>query len=343
MKKWNKLWLVLLVLALVGLISLGIGLSLWNTKVETPEEKAYLYIHPNSNMDDLLRNMDSIEIYYNSLAFKLYKNLYKFNSPRSGRYEIEDNAKLRHIVRKLSRKEQSPINIIIGKSRTKEEFSEKIAQSLAFSSEEILEILNNKEVLKDLGLDIENSLSIVIPNTYEVFWDISPMGFYNRMKTESDRFWKDRDKQLQESKLSKKEVIILASIIEEETNKNDEKSRMAGVYINRLRIGMPLQADPTIRFAINDFGIKRILNNMLKVDSPYNTYINTGLPPGPICIPSIASIDAVLRAEQHSYMYFCAKDDFSGYHIFAETYNEHLANARKYRIALSKLMGNKNG
>ena len=214
------------------------------------------------------------------------------------------------VIKKLSRKHQDPIRLVIGKSRTKEDFANKISQELSFSSKELLDKLNDNKYLKQFGIDSLNSLSIV------------------------NKFWDKRN--IENHPLDKREIIILASIVEEETNKNDEKKRVAGVYINRLEKNMLLQADPTVKFAIGDFEIKRILGVMLNIDSPYNTYRNLGLPIGAICIPSISSIDAVVNYEKHDYFYFCAKEDFSGYHAFAKTYDEHLINARKYHNALNK-------
>ena len=176
-----------------------------------------------------------------------------------------------------------------------------------------------------------------IPNTYEMYWDTSVEEFVERMHTEYERFWtKERDAKRKRSGLSRMQVMTLASIVYEETRKGDEMPRVAGVYINRLRKGMPLQADPTIKYALQDFGLRRILNKHLKHPSPYNTYINKGLPPTPICMPSITAIDAVLNYESHKYLYFCARETFDGYHNFAATYNEHLQNARKYQRELNR-------
>jgi len=176
-----------------------------------------------------------------------------------------------------------------------------------------------------------------IPNTYEFFWNTSAKGFFDRMKKEHDTFWNgSRDKKAKEIGLDRIKVSTLASIVEEETIKVDERPRVAGVFMNRLQKGMPLQADPTVKFAVGDFSIRRILKKHLQVDSPYNTYRNKGLPPGPINAPSISSINAVLNYEKHQYLYFCAKPDYSGYHLFARTLAEHNRNAREYQNFLNK-------
>jgi UPF0755 protein len=180
-------------------------------------------------------------------------------------------------------------------------------------------------------------MTLFIPNTYEFYWNTSADKFIERMYVEYKHFWsKSRLNKAQKIKLTPEQVIILASIVEEETIKDDEKPTVAGVYLNRLHKNIRLQADPTVRFAVGDFEIKRILNKHLKIDSPYNTYKYAGLPPGPICIPTISSIDAVLNYKKHDYLYFCAKDDFSGYHAFAKTLKQHNINATKYRKALNK-------
>jgi UPF0755 protein len=180
--------------------------------------------------------------------------------------------------------------------------------------------------------------SLFIPNTYSLYWTTTPAGFLFRMKYEYDKFWNDARKlKAKLAGLTADQVSTLASIVQEESNKNDEKPVIAGVYLNRLRNNWPLQADPTIRFALADYTIRRILTAHLSVDSPYNTYLNTGLPPGPINFPEISSLEAVLNYRVHDYFYFCAKEDFSGYHNFAKSLSEHNRNAQKYQAAMNKL------
>jgi UPF0755 protein len=187
------------------------------------------------------------------------------------------------------------------------------------------------------GLDSANIKSLFIPNTYEFYWNTTAEGFTDRMIEEHNRFWNaDRMAEAEHLGMTPAEVVTLASIVEKETNKNDEKQAIAGVYINRINSGWRLQADPTVVYAIGDFNIKRVLNKHKKYESPYNTYLNLGLPPGPICIPSISSVDAVLNYEDHDFMFFCAKDDLSGYHVFARTNAEHRRNAKRYQEALDE-------
>jgi UPF0755 protein len=205
---------------------------------------------------------------------------------------------------------------------------------------ELIHFFNTGDSLADFGVNEHTLMTLIIPNTYELYWTTTPRGFVERMKRESTSFWNsNRTNKAKNIGLSKEEVYTLASIIEEETNFNPEKKTMASVYINRIQKGMYLGADPTIKFALGDFSIKRITQVHIKLSatSPFNTYTHKGLPPGPICTPSIASIDAVLDAEKTGFLYFCAKEDFSGSHNFAATAEDHFANARKYRKALDRL------
>jgi len=180
-------------------------------------------------------------------------------------------------------------------------------------------------------------MTLFVPNTYQIFWNIEPEKFIARMKKEYDAFWSGkRSEQAAAMGMTADEIVTLASIVQEETNKNDEKPRVAGVYVNRLKSNWLLQADPTLKFALGDFTIRRVLDTHKEIDSPYNTYKYTGLPPGPICMPDVSSIDAVLNYEQHNYYYFCAKDDMSGYHVFENTLSKHNLNARKYHNALNR-------
>ncbi len=199
-------------------------------------------------------------------------------------------------------------------------------------------LMKNETFLKSYGFDSDNCMALFIPNTYEFYWNTSSKMFVERMASEYKKFWNPSSKSRRLLKLNftQTQVSVLASIVEQETSKNDEKRHIAGVYINRYKKGWKLEADPTLIFAVGDFTIRRVLNIHKEIDSPYNTYLYTGLPPGPICIPSISAIDAVLNYEKHEYMFFCAKDDFSGYHSFAKNYSDHLLNARRFQNELNR-------
>lgn len=259
---------------------------------------------------------------------------------KPGRYIIKKGSGVFSLFRKLHNGSQDPVKITITKLRTRKDLAQYLGKKLEDNSNDFLDFMNNDDSLAYLGLSKETILTLIIPNTYEIYWNTHPKAFFNKMNKEANKFWNDRRlDDLQRIGISKEEVITIASIVEEETNDNNEKPTIASVYINRLAKGMPLGADPTIKYAVGDFSIKRVTLAHINssASSPYNTYKNKGLPPGPICTPSVASIDAVLKGEKTDYLYFCAKADFSGSHSFAATAEEHFSNARKYRKALDSL------
>jgi UPF0755 protein len=239
------------------------------------------------------------------------------------------------LLRKLRSGRQDAVKVKINNIRTKEQLAGRLSEYLMPDSAEILNLLNDSAFLSQFELDTNVAVSLFIPNTYEIFWDTDATGIFTRMQKEFDKFWtKERRAKADEIPLSLYEVMTLASIIEEETNNKKEHPIIAGLYINRLKTGMPLQACPTIRFALNDFTIKRVLFKHIRYASPFNTYKNTGLPPGPIRLPSIQCIDAVLNYEKHDYLFMCASELLNGQHNFAVTGEEHMVNARNYQKAL---------
>lgn len=260
------------------------------------------------------------------------------NTVRPGRYMLADGLSGRELVSLLRSGRQSPVRYTFIKFRTKEQLAASTAAKLEMSEEDLLDLLNDREFLKKYnGLTPNTVLAAFIPNTYELYWNVSPEDFFERIFSYYKAFWnEERNRQRQKYHLSRLEVMTLASIVEEETNKNDEKQRVAGVYLNRVRQGWPLEADPTVKFAVGDFSLKRILYEHLQVNSPYNTYLYAGIPPGPICTPSIPSIEAVLNGEKHAYMFFCARADGSGYHHFSRTLAEHNAYAAEYHRMLNQ-------
>jgi UPF0755 protein len=242
------------------------------------------------------------------------------------------------LVNLLRSGKQTPIKLTFNNVRTKEQFAGKISTQIEADSLSILQYITDTIFLNKLQLTSDNVACLFIPNTYEFYWNTSVESFVNRMVKEYSIFWNEsRKKKAERLKLNYYQVAVLASIVEKEQNiKKDERPDIAGLYLNRIKKRMKLESDPTLIFALGNFSIKRVLNKDKKVDSPYNTYMHKGLPPGPICIPSINSIDAVLNASSHKYIFMCAKEDFSGYHNFAKTYRQHLRNARKYQKALNK-------
>jgi UPF0755 protein len=233
---------------------------------------------------------------------------------------------------------QTPVKFTFNNIRTIEQFAGRVAEQLEMDSVSLVNAVKESATLKEMGFDDESAAALFIPNTYELYWNIDANDFVEKMTNEYNRFWNEERRSKAESlNMNPIEVSILASIVDKETTKVSEMPRIAGVYVNRLKKNWLLQADPTLVFALGDFEIKRVLDVHKEIESPYNTYKYIGLPPGPICIPSIAAIDAVLNAEKHKFFYFCAKDDLSGYHVFARNMREHNKNAEKYRKALNKM------
>lgn len=256
---------------------------------------------------------------------------------RTGCYAAEPDESMLRLFLDLKRGRQTPVRLTIPSVRTLDRLAGALGKKLMLDSAAMARQFADSSFCRRYGYDTATLACLFIPNTYEVYWDIGLDDFMQRMQKENKDFWtEERMAKAGKAGMTPVEVVTLASIVDEETADNAEKPMVAGMYINRLRIGMPLQADPTVKFAIGDFSLRRIYHNMLSMDSPYNTYRNAGLPPGPIRIPSVAGIDAVLNHVGHDYLYMCAKEDFSGTHNFARTYAEHLANAAKYSAALNR-------
>ena len=301
------------------------------------EGPAYLKIPKGATFENVSDSLFQNQWVNDMVSFSFLAKLMDYQeSVRPGRYEISPNMTNRELVRLLRSGRQSPINITFNNIRTKEDLAEKITRSLEIQEGDIFALLTDSAYIDKFGFNDETIMGMFIPNTYEVYWNISAVELFDRMHTEYQRFWNDSRKAKAEALgMDPAEVSALASIVQAETVKPDERPKVAGVYINRLQINMPLQADPTLVFALGDFSIKRVLNVHKEIDSPYNTYKNRGLPPGPINLPEISAIDAVLDYQSHNYLYFCAKDDFSGYHAFATNLRDHLNNARRYSNALN--------
>lgn len=333
---------IIVYLLIITLIATGIvGYLAWKYiyKSNTGHtEEISFYITHKDNFNSVLRKLKDNKIIKDAASFEWVAN--KMNLPNhiySGRYIIKAGLNNRELIELLRSGQQTPVKITFNNIRTKPRLAERLASQIEPDSTEIAELLHNGSIAKKYGFDNESFLCMFIPNTYEVYWDISTEQLFDRMEKEYHRFWSDE--KLQKAKnlgLTPVEVSILASIVQKESSFIEEYDEIAGVYYNRLKKGMKLQADPTVVFATGDFGIKRVLHKHLETDSPYNTYKYKGLPPGPISLPSIQAINSVLNKSSHNYLYFCAKDDFSGKHVFAKTLRQHNQNARLYRIALNK-------
>ncbi len=304
-------------------------------------EATSVYIDKETSFDDLRKQVEILHggSALKSAAFDIYaKRINLATRYKVGHYRLDKGTSIIRIARIFAIGEQTPVRLVVGSARTIPQLASKLSRQIAADSAELVKTLYNKEVRTSHGFVRDSIIALFIPNTYEVYWTISPEELLQRMHREYNAFWNEaRESKRKALKMSRYEVLTLASIVYEETKVTDEMARVAGVYINRLRKGIPLQADPTVKYALQDFELKRVLRKHLRTKSPHNTYINRGLPPSPICIPSIAAIDAVLGYEKHSYIYFCARPEFDGRHNFARTLREHNANARAYSAALDKL------
>ncbi|MGC8865841.1 MAG: endolytic transglycosylase MltG [Bacteroidales bacterium] len=325
-------------IALMVLFFLVKALLLPNVRVKEGET-TFINIRTGSSYDDLKAALYEKDLIRDRGTFEWVARRQGLDKRvKPGRYRLRDGMSNLQLVRMLMGGHQEPVRLVFNSIRTKEQLAGRIAAQIEADSVELLQLLNDSVFLKKWGVRPETAFALFIPNTYEVWWNTSASAFIERMAHEANKFWNEaRLQKAKQTGLSRIQVVTLASIIEQETNKNDEKARIAGVYINRLRSGWPLQADPTLKFAHGDWSIKRIRKVHTEIDSPYNTYKFPGLPPGPICVPSIASIDAVLNYEKNDYYYFCAREDMSGYHVFSSTYQQHQQNAERYRRALNRL------
>ena len=334
--KWKLIVTVtIVVICLTG----GYGYEIYR-KIFQPNVKktGMLYIPTGSQFKEVVELLKKGEFVTNFTSFEWVAEKKNYtNRIKPGAYRIKagwNNSQLTNLLRSG---DQEPVKLTFNNIRLREELAGRLSHYLESDSSAFLTAFNNEKLIAGLGFTNASFPMLFIPNTYSFFWNTSPQQFMERMKHEYDNFWNEaRKKKAEMLGLTPLQVVTIASIVQEETNKNDEKKRMAGVYINRLKRGWLLQADPTVKFALKDFSLRRILTEYLTVDSPYNTYKYAGLPPGPINFTESTNIDAVLDAENHNFMYFCAKEDFSGFHNFAQSLPEHLRNASKYQNALNK-------
>lgn len=330
---------ILYILLIIIVICAGVaayGYSIISTGFNI-DKTVYIYIDESKDYNALLKELeDSAKIESVSNFDRLADLMSYKGNLRTGRYAVKSDMTILDFIRNLRNGQQTPVKLKFNNIRTKEDFAERISEQLMMVKSDLLSILNDENKCEKLGFTVDNVVAMFIPNTYEFYWDIETESFINRMQKEYTKFWTpERMEKAKEINLTPIEVSTVASIVEEECMYTDEYPKVAGLYLNRLKRGQLLQADPTVKFAVGDFSLRRILFKHTEVNSPYNTYLHTGLPPGPIRIPSIKGIDAVLNYSKHDYLYMCAKDDFSGYHNFAVTHNEHLQNRDKYIKALN--------
>lgn len=331
--RWSALAIVLLLLLLGG----AFGLPMLRT-VSSTNEPVLIYLDQDDNFDSLTVKIKATGKVEMNRGMRLAVQLLQYEDRvHPGCYDVGSGQCAFNVIRRLRAGDQFPIRLTIPQTWTKEQLAARLSRQLMADSASLATLFNDPEALKAYETRPEMLVSLFVPDTYEVYWTITPEALLKRMAKEYKAYWTAERKALAEQQgLTPDEVSVLASIVDKETTNVDEMPMVAGMYLNRLRTNMPLQADPTVKFALGNFALRRLYNSHLACDNPYNTYKYTGLPPGPICVPSPQAINAVLHPAQHNYLYMCAKEDFSSAHNFAATYAEHLANARRYQQALNQ-------
>ncbi len=329
---------ILIILLIVAAIVFKGYTAIWGENVNTDTNTPVLYIPKNANLQMVIDSLTTNNLINNVGNFELTATLMKYGDQaiKSGRYELSGIKTNRSLLSKLRIGDQDAINVIINGGRTVDEVIDNIASQMTFSSEELKEVLLSPTTMKQWDTNDATVITKIVPDTYQMYWDTSPKSFVERLGTEYQKYWNPtRIAEASKQGLTPDEVITLASIVEKETNQAEEYGVIAGVYLNRLKRGMLLQADPTVVFANGDFTIRRVLNKHLRKDSPYNTYMYAGLPPGPICLPSKGAIEGVLNPQSHKYLYFCAQPNYSGKHDFSKNLIQHNNYANTYRRWLS--------
>jgi UPF0755 protein len=324
------------VFILVIILVLFAAWKVFGPSVSAPEDK-FLYIKTGETFNEVKEELISKRIISSTHWFDWSASAMKFTSVKAGKYEVKKGMSLFELIRVLKNGRQTPVKLVITKLRLKEDFARKLGQQFEFDSLAAFQFLTNNDSLKTFGLDSNTVMTAVMPDTYSFFWNSTPEKVYQKLFEHWKQYWNDeRKKKAEAIQLTPVQVSILASIVDEESNSKTEKQKISSVYINRLHKKMNMQSCPTIKYALRDFGLKRIYEKHLTVQSPYNTYINEGLPPGPICTPQPETIDIVLNAPQTDYLYFVANSDFSGTHIYSTNYADHLKFAKKFAEAQDK-------
>lgn len=302
------------------------------------EDHTYLYIKTGASLDNVFEEIKSKNLLKDVGSFSEAAAKMDLSAKlKPGRYKLSKGMTNRTLINHIKAGNQEPVKLKFQNIRKKDDFAGYLSKSLEADSLAFIKVLDSAALVEKYGFNLDNSYTMFIPNTYEMYWNTTPLEFFDRMQKEYDKFWTAARKQKAAAlNLSPQQVTVLASIVDAEALYDKEMPIIAGLYLNRLNKGTLLQADPTVIFANNDFTVKRVTGPLLRVESKYNTYKYAGLPPGPIMMPSINAIDAVLSPDKNNYIYMCAKEDFSGYHAFAATKEQHEINARKYRAALDK-------
>lgn len=341
---WKKF--VLVTLSICVFVGLFIGWRFFMSNTNFSEKSKFFYIRTgHANYQDVSQSFSDSNFIRNPSSFNFLANRMEvWNKLRPGRYEIKKGMSLFDIAKILRNGKQAPVNLVITKIRTKEQLAAMIGRRFECDSLAMIRFMTSRDSLKEFELDSNIVMTAVFPNTYTYLWNSNPSSIFSKLYAEYKKVWTPERKQLaQQHGLNPSTAYVLASIIEEETNIKEDKGNMASVYLNRMNKGIRLGADPTVKFALKDFSLKRIYEKHTAVESPYNTYRYFGLPPGPICTPSLETIDEVIHSPSTNYLFFVAKSDFSQRHVFTETYADHLKYAKEYHKALDQLLQKKQG
>lgn len=328
--------LVVIVILALGITGLVYYLRYFGPNVTDKQE--YLYIHSEANFNDVYQTIREEGIVKDTTTFLwAAHNMHYVDRVKPGKYRLTPGMSNRRLINMLASGTQEPVTLKFKTYRLKSNFAGAISKQLEPDSIAIISLLDSDKFVSQHGFTTENVYTMFMPNTYQMYWNTTAKSFFERMNKEYEKFWTpERKQKAAELNLTPIQVSILASIVDAEALHDDEMPTIAGLYLNRLKRGIKLEADPTVIYATGDFTIKRVLNRYLSTPSPYNTYRITGLPPGPIMMPSVAAVKSVLNYKQHNYIYMCAKEDFSGYHNFASNLAEHQANARRFQQALNE-------
>lgn len=330
------------ILAITALVIVAVagyaGWQLFGPAVQTPSGE-FLYVNTGSNMDSLRQELVGKKFISSATWFDRASGLLRFKTVKPGRYKVTKGMSVYSLVKMLRNGNQVPVNFVVIKIRTKEDLARRTGNAFACDSAEMIAFLNNNDSLRSFGLDSNTVMAAVMPYTYSINWNSSPGRIFRQFYASYKTFWNEARTQKAEAlHMTPLQVMTLASVVEEETNRKDDRYNIASVYLNRLNTGMPMQACPTVKFALKNFGLKRVLQVHTQTPSPFNTYLHKGLPPGPICTPSVESIDAVLDAPKTQYMYFVASSNFDGLTVFTTNLDDHNKYAHLYQQALDRRM-----
>ncbi|HEY0976194.1 MAG TPA: endolytic transglycosylase MltG [Flavobacteriales bacterium] len=338
MKRWKIVLVVALVLVFVaGILGRHLWTSIFSTLPGTEERDRIVLVPSGSDFEQVMDSLKAAGLVDDERAFRWLAGYKKYDRKvRPGRYVIPEGTSANTLINKLRSGEQDPVRVTFNNIRNLPQLAGRVARYIEPDSAELIQAILDPATVERLGFNANTMIGLFVPNTYEFWWTTTPEAFLDRMAKEYRTFWtEERRAKAKQLGMSQSEVSTLASIVQAETGRASDAPIIAGVYLNRLRIGMPLQADPTLKYALGLDSLNRILNVDKRVDSPYNTYTHKGLPPGPINLPEARFVDAVLAAQKHEYIYFCADEDLDGGSNFARTYEQHMVNARRYQKALN--------